>query len=475
MRPSAPTPVEATARRTTSDNGSALVITLMVLALVTALSTTVAVVTIDNLQGSWRAQQAGAALGAADAGVAQAMTHLRNNGVRDLKCVSTAPTSAACAAAWGSANPRVVTLPAGTGQGYSVWVESVLPFPTNDPGRYRIHATGTAPGQASRSVVADVVVTTTDVPKGIFARTISGGGNAAVSRESIFSTGCVYNRGNIVMSGIDVAYGIPVAVHSSQIITESTGSGQYCPQTNKPIHRSTQGNNSTALPCNTTYPYDQDSLGGALGSSCGGVQTTYPTYYGARDLDGNGTTDVNGSYLRDDASLFSLFGIKSPALSQSQLEQLKIIAQSQGNYWTQNTGWSSPDEANAVMYFSLGSAASNNRLVDLNDITGFGRAGNLSATATGCSTRSLIIVIDGGNAKLNSNQELAASLFMTSSAPYGEVQKANGTSNFIGTIYADSVNLVGTTNLSLDECFLSNVSPALLDFSVSGYRELDRS
>jgi hypothetical protein len=64
---------------------------------------------------------------------------------------------------------------------------------------------------------------------------------------------------------------------------------------------------------------------------------------------------------------------------------------------------------------------------------------------------------------------------MTSSAPYGEVQKANGTSNFIGTIYADSVNLVGTTNLSLDECFLSNVSPALLDFSVSGYRELDRS
>jgi hypothetical protein len=54
------------------------------------------------------------------------------------------------------------------------------------------------------------------------------------------------------------------------------------------------------------------------------------------------------------------------------------------------------------------------------------------------------------------------------------VQKASGTSNFIGTVYADSVNLVGITNLSLDACFLDNVSPALLDLSVGSYRELDR-
>ena len=44
----------------------------MVLALVTGLSTTVAVVTINNLQSSMSAQQAGSALNAADAGVAQA-------------------------------------------------------------------------------------------------------------------------------------------------------------------------------------------------------------------------------------------------------------------------------------------------------------------------------------------------------------------------------------------------------------------
>lgn len=450
------------------DAGSALVMTLMVLALVTALSTTVAVVTIDNLQGSWRAQQAGAALGAADAGVAQAMSYLRNNGVRDLACTSATPTATGCNQPWGSANPKKVTLPTTAGQAYQVWIERVLPFPSNEPGTYRIHATGTASGEASRTVVTDVEVATTEVPKGIFARSISGGGNAAVTRESVFSTGCIYERSKIQMNTteMDVAYGIPVGVHSSQIITDSNGSGQLCPTTKKPIH-------SAAKPCNTDYPNDQDSLGGGLGTSCGSVQTKYPDYYGARDLNGDGSNDVNGSYIRDDASLFKLFGITSPALSQSQMEQLKMIAQSQDNYWTKATGWTSPDEANAVMYFDLASTDAGG-LVDLNDISGFGRAANLSADATACSTRSLVIVIDGGNAKLNSNQELAASLFLTSSAPYGQIKKANGTSNFIGTIYADAVNLVGTTNLSLDECFLDNVSPALLDFSVSAYRELDR-
>ena len=53
--------------------------------------------------------------------------------------------------------------------------------------------------------------------------------------------------------------------------------------------------------------------------------------------------------------------------------------------------------------------------------------------------------------------------------------KSNGTSSFIGTIYADNVNLVGTTNISLDECFLANLSPGLLNFELGSYEELDRS
>lgn len=489
------------------DRGSAMIITLMVLSLVTALSATVAVLTINNLQGSVRAQQAGAALGAADAGIAQAMTYLRNNGVRNLDCTAVAPTSPECAAGWGSEDsPVEVTVPGGSGQTYKVWIEALLPFPVNDRGTYRIHSKGTAAGLASREVEADVVVTTTEVPKGIFARTINGGGDASVARASIFSTGCVYNRSKIEMTGIDVAYGIPVAVHSSQIITESNGSGQYCPTTSatttptptptpttgngkgggggnggggngggnfQPIHSAGEG------ACNTNYPHDQDLLGESLdGTACKTSESTHPTfYYGERDLNGDGSPDVNGSYLKDDNALFALYDIRSPALTQSQLDQIKSIAQSQDNYFTESTGWEGEDidEANAVMYFDLGQLDPGGT-VDLNDIDDdFGRAPILSASDPLCETRSLMIVIDGGNVKLNSNKELTASVFLTSAYPHGQVYKANGTSSFIGTLYADTVNLTGTADLSMDECFLSNVSPALLDFKLGNYRELDRT
>ena len=469
---------ELAGRRPTSassDRGSAMVITLMVLALVTALSTTVAVVTINNLQSSVRAREAGAALNAADAGIAQALAHLRTSGVRDLGCTVAAPTAPACSRAWGSSSPSRVDLSADTGQTYEVWIEAVLPFPANDPGRYRIHSTGTASGQATREAVTDVTVTTVSVPKGIFARTINGGGDASVARESIFSTGCVYNRQKIEMvtGEMDAAYDIPIAVHSSQIITESNGTGQYCPTTNRPVHRTGQ-RNATPRPCNPSYPYDQDRLGGDLaGTSCASAETLYPTYYGARDLNGDGAADVDGSFIRDDATLQELFGIKSPVLSQAEVDRIRTIAQSQGNYWTKATGWTSPDEANAVMFFDL-TTTDPGGTVDLNDIVGFGRAANVGSTDAACQSRSLMIVIEGGNVRLNSNQQLAASVFLLSSAPYGQVFKANGTSTFIGTIYADTVNLTGTADLSMDECFLANVSPALLDLRTANYRELDR-
>lgn len=457
------------------DAGSAMILTLMVMALVTGLATTIAVVTISNLQSSLRAQQAGSALNAADAGVAQAMAYLRNSGVRNLTCSPSTPATSNCAGLWGRDQPASVPVPGVIGQAYSVWIERVTPYTSTRPGLYRIHSDGTASGAASRTVTADVGVTTTNVPKGIFTRTISGGGSTSVARESIFATGCVYDRSKIAMSGMDLAYGIPVAVHSSQIITESNGTGQYCPTTKKPIHNPSASGN--ARYCKSLYPYDQDRLGsGSLsGTSCESAKTQYPTYYGARDLDEDGTIDVDGSLIKDDAALFALFGIGSPALSPAQIDQMRIVAQSQGNFFTSATGWASPDEANAVMFFDLTQVDRNSsRTVDLNDITGFSREANLSDADATCESRSLVIVIEGGNAKLNSNQRLFASLFLTSPAPYGQVLKANGSSDFIGTIYADNVNLVGTANLSMDGCFLANISPALLGLNLSNYREEDR-
>jgi hypothetical protein len=458
--------METTIVRRHNDEGSALIITLMVLAVVTALSTTVAAVTIDNLGSSVKAQQAGSALNAADAGVAQAMTYLRNSGVGSLNCSSSCTPNP-----WMSQSaPATATVAGIAGQGYTAWIEPIAKFPANATGLYRIHSTGTAKGSASRAVTVDVETTKAAVPLGIVASKIDGGGNVSLANQSIFSSGCVYSRSHLHMSGIDAAYGIPAGVHSSQIITESNLNNQSCSNTNQPIHDPTTR-------CDQSYPNDQDVLGGSLlgtAAACASNQATYPAYYAPRDLNGDGSTDVNGSFVKDEASLQKLFGFNKPALSPSQLENLRSIAQSQGNYWTSSSVWTSPNERQAVMYFDL-STTDLGGVVNLSNIGGFSRVNSgLSASDPGCDDRSLIIVIDGGNARLNSNQKLAASLFLTSTAPNGQILKANGTSDFIGTMYADSIDFTGTANISLDECFISNLAGGLLGLTQTSYREVDR-
>ncbi|MET1037729.1 MAG: hypothetical protein ABW075_05605, partial [Aeromicrobium sp.] len=268
----------------------------------------------------------------------------------------------------------------------------------------------------------------------------------------------------------------PIGVHSSQIITDSNGSGQLCPTTNKPIHR--QG--SSAQPCNSDYPYDHDKLGGRLtaGDGCHDPRMAgtgaWAKYYSRYDTNGDGTKDVS-SLLQSDADLIDMFGLKTPVLSQGEIDSLRMLSQSQGNYWRKSgsSQWSSPDEDHAVMFFDL-AGTDTGGTVDLNDITGFSRSSNVSDTSPSCQSKSLIVIIEGGNAKLNSNQKLVASLFLTASAPNGQIFKANGNSEFIGTMYADTVNLVGTADISLDTCFLANTSPGLMDFAVTSYREEDR-
>jgi len=448
------------------DDGSAMITTLLVLAVLTALAATVASVTVNNLGSSVKAQQAGAALNAADAGVAQAMSYLRDKGTGVLAC---SPTCAANP--WGNSSVPAASSVTGTaGQAYTAWIEPVAPYPANDPGLYRIHAVGTAKGDARRVVEADVQVTRTTVPFGIFARTIDGGGNVDVENQSVFSTGCVYSRSKLEITGTDAAYGIPAGVHTTQIITDSEGNGQFCPTTNKPIHEA----GTSTEKCNPLYPHDQDRFGGNLaGTACWPTQNDYPAFYGPADVDNDGTNDVDGSYLRGDGTLMKLFNFLQPALSPTQMQRLRSVARSQGNYWTSSDGWTSPDEKQAVMYFDL-SKTDLGGVVDLNKIVGFGREPGLAANHPDCDTRSLIIVIDGGNARLNSNQKLTASLFLTSGAPNGKILKANGTSQFIGTMYGDTADLTGTADISMDDCFLNNPSPGLLQYTQTSYRELDR-
>ena len=162
-----------TVARRTRDEGSALVITMMVIALVTVLATMALKVTVNDLGSSARTKDSAAALDAADAGVAQAMAHLRRSGVHGLRC---SPTCTA--PGWGRrAQPASFTLPGTADQSYTAWIEPIAPFPANDPGIYRVHSTGRA-GSGVRSVDVDISVGRMgNVPLGSFGRSIEATGN----------------------------------------------------------------------------------------------------------------------------------------------------------------------------------------------------------------------------------------------------------------------------------------------------------
>lgn len=304
------------------------------------------------------------------------------------------------------------------------------------------------------------------------------------------TTGCVYRRSKIHMSGIDAAYKIPVAVHSSQYVSDSNGSASNCGTSSKAIHKNG--------PCSSDYPYDHDVQGGALPASgaCAGT-ASYPLYYGTRDLDGDGTNDVIGSKIKDEKSLRTLFGIPDQIFTAAQLEQLRETAKAQGQYYT-GTSFTTPDPGthpHSVMFFDLPTSGNGDRLVDLKDMNNtWSRQVGLSRTSSACLPRSLLIVIVNGNVRMNGNAGskpsglttdpsagstygMAANIVLTSPSPYGQVSKANGTASLLGTLYADAIDLTGTVDVALDECFVQNLSPSLVDTTITmtTYRELDRS
>lgn len=457
--------------RARDDRGAALVLTLFATTLAMILGTTILSATVNNLRSTRLSQDAAVALDAADAGLSQVAAHLRTFGVSGLAC---APT---CASGYGSrTSPVSVALPTLRGapsRRYEVWVEPLAPLPTSNPGRYLIHSTGYA-GSAVRSIVAEVSLGTQPIglPLAIFAKSVNGGGSASVTRISILSTGCVDSRRQILTQGIDVGLGIPAAVHSSQYISELQQTSTNCGPGRASIHQS--GN------CNSEFPWDQSVQGGPLpggaSSACAGARVS--SYYQARDLDGDGSTDVTGSKIKDANSLRRLFGIPEQPFTESQLDNLRAIAQAQGTYFTR-ASYSPSDipspatRPHTVLFFDLLAGPDVGQVVDLKDVNGWGRDPDPAT----CPAQSLLIVITGGDARLNGSSSMTANLVLTSEAPYGHVFKANGTARLIGTIYADTLDLTGNVDVSLDACFLQNLSPSLVDttFSVTSYREIDRT
>jgi len=459
------------------DRGSAMLMTLSVMLLLTTLAGVGTTMAVRDMRGAGEAQQAGGALDAAEAGLAQAVAYIRSNGTRKIACnLTTCPANS-----WSQGNPVAANVKGG-GR-WSAWIKPVsVGNPADgDSDTYLVHSTGTAGGPAERVIEVGVTVTPIGLPNAIFGRTINLGGTVDMAQISMFSTGCVYNRSHVAThAAVDAAYNVPTAVHSSQIITESQGSGQYCPNTNKPIHGGLSLLGVSLTPCSSKYPADQDRFGGSLLGGllslvpCAGV-ASQPAYQ-LHDFDLDGVVDVNGSFVKDDRALFRSFGIKRPALTEAEIEQLRTTAQAQGNYYTsaKSSDWTVPTGPHAVLFFDIGA----NDTVDLGPLGDPSKSiwarTALDISSPLCLDASLLVVITGGNAKMDSNMNLAAAIYMASGSPGGKLTKGNGTVNTIGMIYADTLDFAGNLNASLDTCYMGNPPPALFDVNPGTYRELDR-
>lgn len=432
-----------------ADSGAALIMVLLVMVVVGGLATTITTLTVNNLQSASLARNVGVAVDAADAGVAEAVAYLKANSVTRLCAVT--PTTNPVAPTFTAFDLRTQTCltnatPAGRlpGQPYSVRIGTTTSYGPSTAGEYLIVSRGYGPGLAQRLVVAKLRIQGIGAaPLAFQGNTVRFTGQTAMAGQSIFARGCVYKRDLLTMSGTD-AFGLPAAVHSEGTITEDQGTDFSCPSPAKPIHPPDCPSNGNAA----NYKYDQDSRGAALaaGSAC------LPTGIGLA-----AKYYPNGSKLNV-GDLEALYGVKQPPLTAEDIDNLKAIAKSQGNYRTTG-GAVTPNGANAVMFYE-------NTDVNLGDIQGF------RDTAT-CANHSLLIVVKGGNVSWtsNSNTPLIASVMVVTE---DKQFLANG-GGIIGSVYADKIVLGGAASVSgaARDCAATNPSPKLLDFNLLSYREID--
>lgn len=467
--------------RARSEDGAALLTTIFLMAILTAMASTVTVMTVNNVGNAGRDRQGTSALALSEGGIAQAVSHLRSpQALRRLAC---APD---CKAAnpWGEKPDRLDNndgFPAHTvtvvsGETYEVWIEPLQPLDVASftPGVYRVTSTGTSAGNpGNRTVQVDVEISPFKYPLAVVADTVEPGGSGAVWAESVFSSGCVFKRDKIKFNGsIDAVYGVPAAVHSAQYITESQGSGNSCgPTDTKNIHHPSNSTNGCSN--DVEYHYDQDRQGkNPVGSPC----------YAKFPASGSEPAYPLSSLVTSTEELEDKWNFQMEGLTASQLEILKAAAIEQGFYFTDTTAiptvlrdatTSAPYPQPILFYDLQGSAVGGT--VNLNDFgSAYARSWPLTAGSASCTGRAAFIVVRNGDVSMNANTTLSASVFVLGPSPYGKVNKLNGGAQLIGTVYARTLDMTGTGDIRLDDCFVQNPPGQALEVRVTKFVEVDR-
>jgi len=414
------------------DSGAALMTVLMAGAVLTASALVVVNISLTNLRNAGRDRVAGGAMGAAEGGIAEAVSYLETKSAGVLACSPTCATNP-----WGNkTTPTQLTYP--DGGSAKVWIEVVQAFspPAVKVATYKIHSTGTAgngPGQ--RVLEQTVTGTPLSIPIGVYATNITINGSPSTFKESVFSKNCIGGRDKMNFgTEPDAYFGIPPAAHSTQWISEKNGS---CSASNNDnIHKSAA--------CNSSYKYDQDAQGGPISSPCAAPGNT--SKFTQADLD---------SYGR--------------GLNDDELANLRSQAQSMGQYWTSTT-WTAPNPVthpHAVIFFDLPADGT----VSLqNELDAYTWDGECTSTP-----KTVIIVVNNaskgtGGVHLNSNNVISGALFVQK----GSLQ-FNGAASWTGTIWADTIEKWnGSAESKLTSCFLQNLPGGLMSIKSTRFREVDR-
>jgi hypothetical protein len=415
-----------------SDSGAALMTVLMAGAVLTASALVAVNVSLTNLKNAGRDRVASGAMGAAEGGLAEAVSYLQTQNAGVLSCSPTCATNP-----WGnSTTPKSMTYP--DGGVAKVWIEVIQKFqpPNFKVATYKIHSKGTAgngPGQ--RTLEQTVTGKPLAIPIGVYATNITVNGNPSTFKESVFSKNCISGRDKMNFgTDPDAYFGIPPAAHSTQWISEKNGS---CAATNgQNIHK--------AGACNTPYVYDQDAQGGPISSPCSAPGNT--SLFTQADLDGYGR-----------------------GLNDDELANLRSQAQSMGQYWTSTT-WTPPNPAvnpHAVIFFDLPASGTVTLQNELDAYTWDGECTSAPQT--------VILVVNNaskgtGGVQFNSNNTIAGALFVQK----GYLQ-FNGGVNWTGTIWADTIEKWnGNAESQLTQCYLDNLPGGLMTIKLTRFREVDR-
>ena len=492
-------------RRRRDDEGVALITAIMVMLVLLAFGSVVAVLGINNLRNASNDRQANSSLGAGDAGIAQAIEYLRSNGVGGLTCPDSNPTSCSGNPAGfnNPTNPKLVPLDsagvgcnAGNSNCAKVWIGVVQAFapPAVKTGTYAIHSEGIyGNGPSARRIVATVKVTPDTFPIGVFGRSVSGNGGTAVYTESLFTTSCVSpidtGQGNGTrFTGIDAFWGQPAAAHTTTHVSSSVncGSNGYIAHGNP---NATNPNNN-ACPNNAALNWDQSSDGGLISSTAGSAcYRTYTRADGTTYPDGvcpanvtpttsNGLCDTTAFTTAD----LQRYGYRPRGLSGDQYNALKTRAQSQGTYNLAvgsisaaitsllNGGVTSP-----VLYWdcsNAGSICSNSNGLSLkqSDFPANTFANPPSPNGS-CSAMPIVtIVVEHADLTFQggTNTWFDAAFFVPDGSFNG-----NGGYNVLGTLFSNNLDLGGTQAFSLDSCWLTSFPGAVLTVKQTAFREDD--